>query len=47
MKLQDLAYKLAAEHGYKYTRTNEFTILSYSDRIKIGCLIMFILEQEN
>ena len=47
MKLQNLAYKLATKHGYKYTRTTEFMILSYSDRIKIGALIMFILEQEN
>ena len=47
MKLQNLAYKLATKHGYKYSRTTEFIILSYSDRIKIGALIMFILEQEN
>jgi hypothetical protein len=47
MQLQNLAYKLATKHGYKYTRTTEFMILSYSDRIKIGALIMFILEQEN
>ncbi len=47
MKLQTLAYKLATKHGYKYSRTTEFMILSYSDKIKIGGLIMFILEQEN
>ena len=46
MKLQDLAYKLATKHGYKYTRTTEFLILSYSDRLKIGSLITFILEME-
>lgn len=46
MNLQNLAYKLATKHGYKYTRTTEYTILSYSDKIKISNLIRFILEQE-
>lgn len=46
MQLQNLAYKLATKHGYKYTRTYEFLSLQSSDRIKLSNLIMFILEQE-
>jgi hypothetical protein len=46
MQLQTLAYKLATKHGYKYTRTTEFMILSYSDQLKLSNLIRFILEQE-
>lgn len=46
MKLQELALKLARKHGYKYTRTSEYILLSYSDKLKIGSYIMFILEQE-
>jgi len=47
MNLQNLAYELAAKHGYKYTRTYEFLSLQYSDRLKLSNLITFILEQEN
>ena len=46
MKLQKLAIKLAKKHGYKYTRTTEYVMLSYSDKLKIGNYITFILEME-
>lgn len=46
MKLQELAFKLARAYGYKYTRTSEYTLLSYSDKLRIGNYIRFILEQE-
>jgi hypothetical protein len=46
MELTKLAYKLAKQHGYKYSRASEYTLLSYSDRLKIGAYIMFLLEQE-
>ena len=46
MKLQQLAQKLASKHGYKYTRTTEYIMLSYSDKLKIGNYITFILEME-
>ena len=46
MKLQELAYELAADHGYKYTADPRFIDLDRSNKIKIGGIIMFILEQE-
>lgn len=47
MNIKELAYKLALKHGYKYTRSNEYTLLSYSNQLKIGNYVRFILEQEN
>jgi len=44
--LQELAYKLAGEYGYKYSRSYEFLSLQSTDRIKLQNMIMFILEME-
>ena len=45
MKLQDLAFELACDHGYKYKHDARFMELKHADRIKIGGMIMFLLEQ--
>ena len=46
MNIQKLAQKLAYKHGYKYTRATEYIMLSYSDKLKIGNYITFILEMK-
>jgi hypothetical protein len=46
MKLTKLAFKLARQHGYKYSRTSEYIILSYSDKVKVSAYVTFLLEQE-
>lgn len=46
MDLTKLAYKLANKHGYKYTRTTEYTLLSYSEKLRVSNMIRFILEME-
>jgi len=46
MKLQKLAQKLASKHGYKYTRTTEYIMLSYSERLRVDCMVRFVLEME-
>ena len=46
MKLTKLAYRLAKQHGYKYSRTTEYILLSYSDKVKLSAYITYLLEQE-
>ena len=46
MNLTKLAHKLASKHGYKYSKTTEYIMLSYSDKLKISAYVMFLLEQE-
>lgn len=46
MQLRELAYKLATKHGYKYTRASKYIMLSYTEQLKVSCLIRFILEME-
>ena len=46
MKLTKLAYRLAKQYGYKYSRTSEYTLLSYSDKLKVSAYISFLIEQE-
>jgi hypothetical protein len=46
MKLQELAQKLASKHGYKYTRDAKYVMLSYSERLRVDCMVRFILEME-
>ena len=45
-ELKELAYKLAKQHGYKYTRDNRYLFLSYSDKLAITNYVRFIIEQE-
>ena len=46
-ELKELAYKLAKQHGYKYTRDNRFIFLDYTDKLIVGNYIRFIIEQEH
>jgi hypothetical protein len=46
MDLQKLAYKLANKHGYKYSRDTKYIMLSYSERLRVDCMVRFILEME-
>lgn len=46
MKLTKLAYRLANTHGYKYSRTTEYILLSYADKVKVSAYITYLLEQE-
>ena len=45
-ELKELAYKLAKQHGYKYTRDSRFLFLTYSEKLVIGNYIRFIIETE-
>ena len=46
MRLQELAYELAAACGYGYAQSDKYIMLCYSDRLKLNMMIRFILEQE-
>ena len=46
-ELKELAYKLAKQHGYKYTRDSRFLFLTYSEKLVIGNYVRFIIEQEH
>ena len=34
-ELQEIAYYLAETYGYRYTRSAEYTVLDYSERLRV------------
>jgi hypothetical protein len=45
-ELQEIAYYLAETYGYRYTRSAEYTVLDYSERLRVQNMVTFILEME-